>query len=68
MQTVTGLYDNYSDAKTVVRALETAGIPSSEISIIGRNSETNTSYAGEGAATVPDWARLSEEPAVRSQA
>ncbi len=50
MRTVTGLYDNYDDARTVVNALEDAGIPSDEISIVRRGSETNDSNAGEGAA------------------
>lgn len=50
MQTVTGLYDNYSDAKTAVNALEDAGISSSDISIIGRDGEEHDSNAGEGAA------------------
>ncbi|PSH61931.1 general stress protein [Phyllobacterium sophorae] len=51
MQTVTGLYDNYANARTAVNALEDAGISSSNISIVGREGETNESYAGEGAAT-----------------
>ena len=51
MQTVTGLYDSYADARTAVNALEDAGISSSDISIVGREGETNESYAGEGAAT-----------------
>lgn len=50
MQTVTGLYDNYSDAKAAVNALEDAGISSSDISIIGRDGEEHDSNAGEGAA------------------
>ncbi|MGN7773828.1 general stress protein [Phyllobacterium sp. 22552] len=49
MQTVTGLYDNYSDAKAAVNALEDAGISSSDISIIGRDGEEHDSNAGEGA-------------------
>ena len=51
MQTVTGLYDNYANARAAVNALEDAGISSSNISIVGREGETNKSYAGEGAAT-----------------
>lgn len=50
MRTVTGLYDDYDDARTVVNALEDAGIPSDDISIVRRGSETNDSNAGEGAA------------------
>ena len=51
MQTVTGLYDNYDDARTVVSELEDEGISSSDISIVGRKGETNETYAAEGAAT-----------------
>jgi hypothetical protein len=51
MQTVTGLYDNHADARAAVSALEDAGIASSDISIVGRNGETDESNAGEGAAT-----------------
>jgi hypothetical protein len=50
MQTITGLYDNHSEAKTAVSALEDAGISSSDISIVGRDGETGDSNAGEGAA------------------
>lgn len=41
MQTVTGLYDSYDDARTVVNKLEDAGISSSDISIVGRDGETD---------------------------
>ena len=51
MRTITGLYDDYGDARAVVSQLENAGINSSDISIVGRDSETNKTYAGEGAAT-----------------
>ena len=51
MQTISGLYDNHGDARTVVNALEDAGISSSDISIVGRDSDANETYAGEGAAT-----------------
>ncbi|MHC1550339.1 general stress protein [Phyllobacterium sp. K27] len=50
MQTVTGLYDNHSDAKAAVNALEDAGISSSDITIVGRDGEDRDSNAGEGAA------------------
>lgn len=49
MKTVTGLYDNYADARAAVTALEDAGVPSSDISLVGRNGEGETN-AGEGAA------------------
>lgn len=50
MQNITGLFDNHSDARSAVRALEDEGIPSSDISIVGRNGDTETN-ASEGAAT-----------------
>ncbi|MHC1551826.1 general stress protein [Phyllobacterium sp. K27] len=51
MQTVTGLYDNHSDARQVVEQLEDAGVSSSDITIAGRNSDdVGESNAGEGAA------------------
>lgn len=37
-QTVTRLFDDYSDAAAAVRDLEAAGIPHSDISIVGNNA------------------------------
>ena len=37
--TISRLYDNYSDAKTAVAGLESAGVPHSEISIVANNSD-----------------------------
>lgn len=34
MKTVTGLFDDYSDASAAVSALEARGVPSSDISIV----------------------------------
>jgi len=51
MKTITGLYDSYEDARSVVGELENAGIPSSDISIVGREGETTETYAGEGVET-----------------
>jgi hypothetical protein len=51
MQTVTGLYDNYDDARTIVNKLEDAGISSSDITIIGRAEEASEPNAEEGVAT-----------------
>jgi hypothetical protein len=39
MATVTRLYDDYAKAQQAVRALEAAGIPSSDIAIAANNSE-----------------------------
>ncbi len=48
MKTVTGLYDDYAAAKAAVAELETAGIPSSDISIVSHHSDKETN-AAEGA-------------------
>ena len=37
-KTVTRLFDSYSDATTVVRELESTGVPHSEISIVANNA------------------------------
>src|SRR6201747_1271762 len=37
--TISRLYDRYSDAQNAVRALETAGVPHSDISIVANNSD-----------------------------
>jgi hypothetical protein len=52
---VTALYDTYSEASSAVSALEAAGIPDSDISIVANNSESwhkdeRTTKAGEDAA------------------
>jgi hypothetical protein len=44
-QTVTGLFDRYTDATTAVQDLETAGVPHSDISIVASDAH------GEHAAT-----------------
>src|SRR6187401_3739093 len=38
--TISRLYDNYSDAQQAVRALEEAGLPHSDISIVANNSDS----------------------------
>jgi hypothetical protein len=50
MRTVTGLFGSYSDARDAVTALEAAGIPSSDISLVGREVDESTN-AGAGAKT-----------------
>ncbi len=61
MRTITALYDDYADASRAVSALEEAGIPSSDISIVANNTdrqygddattgEAVTAGAGVGAA------------------
>ncbi len=54
MKTVTGLFDDYSDASAAVSALESAGVPSKDISIVSNNADNrhaDTSNATEGAGT-----------------
>ncbi|EHK74524.1 hypothetical protein SM0020_28210 [Sinorhizobium meliloti CCNWSX0020] len=55
MRTVTGLFDDYDDARDAVRELGEAGVPSDDISIVANNTgdrySTDDSDAGEGAAT-----------------
>ncbi len=51
MKTVTGLFDSYDDACAAVTALEGAGIPADDISIVSNNgyNRDDTSNAAEGA-------------------
>jgi hypothetical protein len=51
-RTVSALFDNYSEASSAVSALEAAGIPHSDISIVANNSENwhSESNAGTGAS------------------
>lgn len=52
MKTVTGLFDDYSDATNAVSALEAAGVKSSDISIVSNNADnklTDGNNAAEGA-------------------
>lgn len=54
MKTVTGLFDDYTDASSAVSALESAGVPSNDISIVSNNADNRhgeQSNAGEGAGT-----------------
>lgn len=50
-KTVSALFDTYSEASSAVSALETAGIPHSDISIVANNSDNwhSESNAGTGA-------------------
>lgn len=56
MRIVSGLYDSYDDAKAAVKALEDAGVPSDQISIVSRKDgkekvEGQGNDAAEGAGT-----------------
>ena len=48
-RTLTRAYDSHTTARSVVEQLEAAGVSSSSISIVGRNSDTNETNAAEGA-------------------
>jgi len=48
VRTITHLYDSYDDATVVVSDLEAAGIPNSDISLVGHRAETEN-RAGTGA-------------------
>ena len=56
IHTVVALFDEYSDAASAIRELETEGIPSSDISLIANNAENRYGdyprYAGRSAAAV----------------
>jgi hypothetical protein len=51
MRTVTGLFDDYTDASSAVSALESAGVPSNDISIVSNNADDRYSTKQSGAAT-----------------
>lgn len=54
MKTVTGLFDDYSDARAAVSALEERGVPSDDISIVSNDAgerSARESNAAEGAGT-----------------
>jgi hypothetical protein len=53
MRTVTGLFDDYTDASSAVSELEAVGVPSSDISIVSNNADKRhgDSNAAEGAGT-----------------
>lgn len=51
MRTITGLFDDYNDASSAVSALEAAGIPSNDISIVSNNADDGHVSNQSGAAT-----------------
>lgn len=56
MKTVTGLFDDYSDASAAVTALEQRGVPSKDISIVSNNADErhgNDSKLPKAQARVP---------------
>jgi hypothetical protein len=46
--TITGLYDNYDDAKAAVKALEHAGVSSDDISIVTNKENGDVDVEGQG--------------------
>jgi uncharacterized membrane protein len=48
-RTITRSYDSYETAAAVVEKLEVAGIPASDISVVGRDERAKDSNAAEGA-------------------
>ncbi|AZO77455.1 MULTISPECIES: hypothetical protein [unclassified Bosea (in: a-proteobacteria)] len=48
-RTITRSYDDYDTARSVVEQLEASGVSSSNVSLMGRNGDTDESNAGEGA-------------------
>jgi hypothetical protein len=50
--TISRLYNNYGDARAAVRALEAAGVPHSDISIIASNADNW--YSADRGDTYPD--------------
>ncbi|MBB4184261.1 hypothetical protein GGE07_000887 [Sinorhizobium terangae] len=50
MRTVSGLFDDYADARGAVSELEAAGIPSDDISIVANNAGERYSDEASGAA------------------
>ncbi len=49
MRTITRSYESYDNARRVVEELQSAGFPSTNISLVGRHESTDNSNAGEGA-------------------
>ena len=49
MKTISGLFDNYDEARLAVYGLEDAGIPTDDISIISLNK--NSSKEGDDSST-----------------
>ena len=54
IRTFTHLYDNYNEAVHTVQALEAAGVPHADISIVGNNADSAHSTAATTEGTVPD--------------
>ncbi len=53
MRTFTHLYDSYDDARHTVEALEAAGVPHADISIVSNNADSSHAIGATGDATAP---------------
>ena len=53
MRTVTHLYDNYADAETVVRELESAGFTHDQVSLLANQQTSSTSQTSTSSSTQP---------------
>jgi hypothetical protein len=51
VKTVTGLFDDYTDASSAVSALESIGVPTNDISIVSNNADERYYPNESGAAT-----------------
>ena len=49
METVSGLFNTHDEAKAAVTALEEAGVPTDDISLIGPEGTASSTGAAEGA-------------------
>ena len=54
LRTFTHLYDNYDDARHTVEALEAAGVPHSDISIVSNNADNRHAGIGSGTGTTAE--------------
>ncbi len=54
LRTFTHLYDSYDDAVHTVQALESAGVPHTDISIVGNNADNAHGTAATTTGDVPD--------------
>lgn len=60
-QVVTGLFDNYADAESAIRQLETAGVPHSDISLVANDAKgEHAARAGKGDEVAHDAGKGAE--------
>lgn len=54
MKTITRLYDSYEDATAATQALETAGVPHADISLVSNDTEGRSGLAAQDATRIAD--------------